>query len=374
MARTTKTQSTDKRDVAREAYEQLTALMIEALESGKADPAKWVAPWRAFSSVDRNIETGNRYRGGNALLTSLTRFKRGYEHAAWSTYNGWGKLGRQVRKGERGLLLFYWNFSEKTVVAADGSSAKKRSVWAKGFTVFNYAQTDALADAKKVWEPTAGVVRNPDERIAEVDELLGSFTASYAEGGDRAFYAQARDHIQLPAFADFNTALDFASTALHELAHSTGHTSRLNRTNFKAWGDESYAAEELVAELSAAFSLARLGLTSDGPREDHQHYIASWLRALRNDSKAVWDAAQAAQKATDLLLDEPAAVETDETEAEPVETVGLLARNYSGQAGFMPVGEHLQHIRDAVRNGRYDISVVDELFREASPGSCTLVP
>jgi antirestriction protein ArdC len=120
-------------------------------------------------------------------------------------------------------------------------------------------------------------------------------------GGNRAFYSVDGDYIQMPVFGAFRENISYYSTLAHEHTHFTAKDSRCDRQLGKRFGDMAYAAEELIAELGAAFVLAQLGLSTE-PREDHSQYINSWLKVLRADSKAIFTAASKAQQATDWMV------------------------------------------------------------------------
>ena len=139
------------------------------------------------------------------------------------------------------------------------------------------------------------------ERIARAEEFFANTGAVVHYGGDRAYYAKAADHIQMPPLEAFVSAEAFYTTLAHETAHWVGHPSRLARDfGGKSWGDEGYAREELVAELASAFLSADLEL-SPVIREDHAAYIASWLTVLKSDQRAIFSAAAHAQRAVDFL-------------------------------------------------------------------------
>jgi antirestriction protein ArdC len=142
-------------------------------------------------------------------------------------------------------------------------------------------------------------VSNPDETIERCERYLTGSGARIGFGGDRAYYSPAGDAIQLPPFAAFTDAVAFYGTAFHELVHWTGHESRTGRLQAApsaAFGSEGYAYEELVAELGATFICAEFGIEPT-VREDHAQYLKGWLRALKDDSAAIWRAAQDASKA-----------------------------------------------------------------------------
>jgi antirestriction protein ArdC len=141
----------------------------------------------------------------------------------------------------------------------------------------------------------------PIARIAHAEEFFAATQAEIRYGGNRAFYAVEHDYIQMPSIGAFRDAESFYATLAHESAHWVKHPSRLARDfGRKTWGDEGYALEELVAELTAAFLCADLELTPE-VRDDHAAYIATWLTALKNDKRMIFTAAAHAQRAADFL-------------------------------------------------------------------------
>jgi antirestriction protein ArdC len=139
------------------------------------------------------------------------------------------------------------------------------------------------------------------ERIAHAKQFFQAIGATVRHGGNQAFYAPASDHIQMPPFQAFAENVSYYSTLAHEHTHWTAPASRCDRQLGKRFGDNAYAAEELIAELGAAFTCAHLGLSTE-PREDHAQYIQSWLRVLKADSRAIFTAASKAQQATDWMI------------------------------------------------------------------------
>ena len=125
--------------------------------------------------------------------------------------------------------------------------------------------------------------------------------ADFRHGGNQAFYSPATDHVQMPPFQAFRDGLSYYSILAHEHTHWTANAARCNRELGKRFGDNAYAAEELIAELGAAFTCAHLGLSTE-PREDHAQYIQSWLRVLKADKRAIFTAASKAQQACDWLI------------------------------------------------------------------------
>jgi antirestriction protein ArdC len=143
------------------------------------------------------------------------------------------------------------------------------------------------------------------ERIEAAEQAFVDYQAqqglSVRHGGNRAFYAPGADMVQMPLREAFRSTEGYYSVLAHELTHSTGHERRLSRQFGKRFGDRAYAVEELVAELGAAMICGTLGIEAE-PRDDHADYIASWLRVLKDDKRAVVSAAAHAQKAADLVL------------------------------------------------------------------------
>lgn len=166
-----------------------------------------------------------------------------------------------------------------------------REIWiVKTFNVFNAEQIEGLSP----FEP-------PSAEPTAVDALIAATGADIRHGGGRAFYSPAGDFIRMPRPADFKSAGDYHATLLHELVHWTGASERLDRELSGRFGDDAYAAEELIAELGAAFLCAELGVV--GEYADHASYIESWLKVLRADSRAIVTAASAARKAAQYLTE-----------------------------------------------------------------------
>jgi len=169
----------------------------------------------------------------------------------------------------------------------------------KAYTVFNVEQIDGLPAHYLARAEEAQA--NPDEQIAAAEAFVAATGATIGHGGNQAFYAPGPDRIQMPDFAAFRDAQSYYATLAHELTHWTRHERRLDRDfGREKWGDAGYAREELVAELGAAFLCADLGLALED-RDDHAAYIASWLKVLRHDKRAIFQAAAHAQRAADFL-------------------------------------------------------------------------
>jgi antirestriction protein ArdC len=283
-------------------YDKITDQIANAIEQGAGS---WTMPWHgrgAAMGVPVNASTGNGYQGANALVLWCQAEGCNYTTPTWATYKQWQALGAQVRKGEHGTACIKWKEIEDKRRPADAGDKGRRCLIGMGFVVFNADQVDgwegAIPESEKV---------DKTKQLAHVEQVIAASGAKITHAGARSFYRPSTDEIVLPErwrFVDTKTrdaTEGYYSTLLHELTHWTGAESRCNRSLRNRFGDEAYAAEELIAELGAAFACARLGITNE-PRPDHAAYLAGWLKALRNDSRAIFTAASQAQKACDYLL------------------------------------------------------------------------
>jgi antirestriction protein ArdC len=280
-----------------DVYTRVTSQIVNAIEAGVSN---WRMPWHtsgkfAFSPI--NVTSKKPYRGINTLCLWAAAQARGYERGEWATYNQWQERGAQVRRGERATTVVFWKFANSSAETDDGeehTANSSRLLFTRGYSVFNAAQVDghtAKADADTPIE----------QRIESAEQFFSGINARVAHQGNRAFYSPADDSITLPPFAAFFTPVDYYSTRAHETGHWTSHAGRCNRELGKRFGDNAYSVEELIAELSAAFTLAHLGLSSE-PRPDHAQYIGSWLKVLKADKRAIFTAASKAQQAADFMI------------------------------------------------------------------------
>jgi antirestriction protein ArdC len=280
-----------------DVYTRVTSKIVADLEKGVRP---WLKPWNADHAAGRITRplrgNGQPYKGINVLMLWAEAELRGYGCPIWMTYKQAQELSGQVRKGEKGSLVVY---ADK-ITRNDGESDEtaREIHFMKGYTVFNCEQIDGLPSH---FYATAAPAASTPERIATAESFTGSTVATVRTGGNRAYYSVTDDYVQMPPLECFRDAESYYATLLHELTHWTRHEVRLNREfGRKRWGDEGYAAEELVAELGAAFMCADLGITPE-PREDHASYLAHWLDVLKNDKRAIFTAAAHAQRAADFL-------------------------------------------------------------------------
>jgi len=280
-----------------DVYARVTSQIVNAIEAGVSN---WRMPWHtsgkfAFSPI--NVVSHKPYRGINTLCLWAAAQAKGYERGEWGTYQQWQERGAQVRKGEKATLVVFWKFANDASETDDGeehTASTSRLLFTRGYSVFNAAQVDG-------YTPKVDAETPIEQRIESAEQFFRAIPARVTHLGNRAFYSPDTDSITLPPFAAFFTPMDYYSTRGHETGHWTSASSRCDRQLGKRFGDQAYSVEELVAELTAAFTLAHLGLSSE-PRPDHAQYIASWLRVLKADKRAIFTAASKAQQATDYLI------------------------------------------------------------------------
>lgn len=288
---------TNQQAPRQDVYSRVTAKIIASLETGVRP---WQKPWNAEHAAGNIVRplraNGQPYRGINVLLLWGEALEKGYNAPIWMTYKQALTLGAQVRKGEHGSLVVYADKFTKTETDAQGQASEREIPFMKGYMVFNVEQVEGLPAH---YHATAEAP-HPVDRLPAVEAFIAATGATVQHGGNRAFYAPSRDLVQMPPRESFRDAESYAATLVHELTHWTAHPSRLARELGKRFGDQAYAAEELIAEMGSAFLCADLGISPE-VREDHASYLAHWLDVLKKDSHAIFTAASQAQRAADYL-------------------------------------------------------------------------
>jgi antirestriction protein ArdC len=282
-----------------DVYTRVTNEIVAQLEAGTRP---WIQPWlasHAAGCVSRPLRfNAVPYRGINVVLLWLAAMRHRFTCPLWMTYRQAAELGGQVRRVEKASLVVYASKFTRHETGDDGEEQEYEVPFLKSYSVFNCEQIDGLparyyAQAEQTLQPT--------HRIERAEQFFANTRADIRHGGSMAYYSPAADYVQMPPFQSFHDAEKYYATLLHELTHWTRHPSRLAREfGRKRWGDEGHSMEELVAEMGAAFLCADLGLTPE-VRDDHAAYIASWLKVLKHDKRAVFAAAAYAQRAADYL-------------------------------------------------------------------------
>ncbi|MEQ8693791.1 MAG: zincin-like metallopeptidase domain-containing protein [Gammaproteobacteria bacterium] len=274
-----------------ELYKTVTNRIVAELEAG-AIP--WLKPWRSgrrngVGLMPTNYATGHSYRGINIPILWDAAARKGYATQAWLTFRQAKTLKASVRKGERGTTVV---FTKKLLVDDRESGEQKAISMLKTFTTFNVDQVEGLPP------PPEPLPEPADAGQSAARAFLEASGASISHGGDIACYVPSRDLINLPPFDAFRGAEHYYATALHELTHWSGAKHRLDRDLSGRFGSAAYAAEELIAELGAAFLCAQHGITGD---LRHSGYLKTWLELLKSDDRAIFTAASKASQAADFL-------------------------------------------------------------------------
>jgi antirestriction protein ArdC len=269
---------------------------VERLEAGTRP---WVQPWTG-ASVSRPLRAcGTPYQGINVLWLWMAAEAAGHLSPFWMTYRQSQVLGAQVRKGERGTLaIFYRAYQPDEPDRGDGAEGHRTRRVLKSFTVFNVCQIDGLPDR---FFPEPRPLPPPTERDSTLARFFAAVPARIRHWGAEAFYSPVVDQVTMPEPGLFRDQDHYRATLAHELSHWTGHESRLARQMGARFGSDAYAMEELVAELSSAILGAELGLPVDH-LDHHASYLASWLKVLKADSRAILTVAAKADEAASLLL------------------------------------------------------------------------
>ena len=311
---------------ADEYHQKFAERIIAALEKGTAP---WQKPWQPGERIlPHNFSSERNYRGGNAMYLALTGLEKGYADPRWGGFKQIADAGGHVRKGEKGTPILYVEFQRRKierdgqgqpVLDKDGQpqmvTEQRERPLVKMQYVWNVEQTEGLnlkslerpAPAWEGHERAEAVMRNSGVRIDHV-------------AGDRAYYSAKADRIVLPTREQFASQESYTHTALHELGHATGHEKRLNRptlTKHEGFGSETYAREELRAEIAAMMTGERLGVGHE-PRHGTA-YVASWVKALQDNPREIREASVDAQRASDWLVarERERAVEKDEDHEQP---------------------------------------------------------
>ena len=289
-------------------YDRVTAMILKQIEANPGDAVMpWHRPAGSALHIPRNATTDNTYRGINILMLWIAADMNRYPTGLWASYKQWTGIGAQVRKGEKAAqVLFYRQFDVEP--AAEDDDGKRRVL--RTSSVFNAAQVDGFA-TPSAEQSDLGPVR----RTVEFERFIAATGARINHGGHRAFYSLTTDEITMPEERSFTGTptmdrdLGYMSVLAHELGHWSGAKPRLDRQLGNRFGTHAHAAEEIIAEMTAAFVCAELGLASE-PRADHAQYISHYLTLLRDDSRAIFTAAAAASKAAAYLFSFSKSVDT----------------------------------------------------------------
>ena len=271
------------------AYQIITDRITALLEAGTCP---WVKPWNAETGMPRNLFSQREYRGINVWMLGAQSYSSPY----WSTFNQAKAAGGTVKKGEKSTPIVFWKVNEYT----NSEGEIEKGFLLRHYNVFNAAQLEGVAI------PVLETPTYTHSPLEQCEKLVGNYPNRPAimHGETRAYYRPSTDCVMMPDMERFPQASSYYATLFHELTHSTGHQDRLNRETLKdavRFGDRSYAREELVAEMGAAYLCGVCGIEND-VIDNSAAYLKGWLSVLRGDIKMLVTAAGQAQKAVDHIL------------------------------------------------------------------------
>jgi antirestriction protein ArdC len=314
-------------------YQIVTDRIIHSLKAGVIP---WEKPWKTphfhGGPFPRNFRTGKPYRGVNILLL----WSSPYSSPFWLTFKQALDLKGAVRKGEKGTPIVFYKQLQNGKDGQRATDEKKERIpfVLCYYTVFNAEQCDGLT-LPQIDQLTTSTEIESDETCEAIVTGWANRPALHLTGEHeyRPYYRPSSDSVHMPARSRFVDTAHYFSTLFHELVHSTGHGSRLNRTFGAHFGDELYSKEELVAEMGAAYLCAIAGIANDQTDRNSTAYLQSWIAKLEEDNRLIVHAAANAQRAVDSIMgttfeDEAESNEESEEEA----AAGASIDSYSSAA------------------------------------------
>ena len=280
-------------------YDEVTTTILSQIEKGTLP---WRKPWSAKGTVPFNPFSKNNYQGVNFAYLSAVVDAKAYNTPQFATYKQVNENGGQVRKGEKSSVVCFWKILKRK--RDDDPTKTETFPILRYYRVFNLDQVEGI-------EPVTVEEELPEhERDTNAEMFIANVGATVHERKqDRAYYSAVQDEIVVPKLEQFESPGSYYATLLHEHVHWTAHETRLNRELSKRFGDEAYAAEELVAELGATMLCAQLQLNPE--IEGHASYIDGWHSVLSRDPKAIFKASTLAKQASEFLTDKQPNVKDD---------------------------------------------------------------
>ena len=274
-------------------YEMVTDRIIEQLEKGYIP---WQKPWTGVHDGAYNRISNKPYSLLNQMLLSKT--------GEYASFKQWAELGGHIRKGEKAEIVTFWKIQPIEEENEDGEKVIKQIPLLRYYNVFHISQVEGV-------EPKS-IDLNELQPIEEAERIKTEYMQRehikiLEKVTDKAFYSPLLDYIQVPCKEQYQNIEEFYSTLFHEMIHSTGHKTRLDRleeSNKAHFGSESYSKEELVAEIGSATLINKLGIGTNKSFNNSTAYIQSWLRVLKNDKKFIISASSRAEKAVKYILNE----------------------------------------------------------------------
>lgn len=287
-------------DIVLEDRKKLVERIIENMEKGYFFTKEG---WNNLAVLPQNPVSNLYYKGGNRLKLMFEAIDNNYKDPRWFTFKQAQEKGWKIKKGAKGILCEKWIFTKKEKEKDEKGNEKEVEVplpkpIVNYFIVFNGEQVEGIP-------PYSKTTFTKDEILKTVNNFIKSSEVKIREiAQTEAYYSPSRDEIVLPLREAFKSEEAFLRTTLHEMCHSTGHSTRLNRNQTGEFGTPSYAREELIAELGSLFTETSLGFKIEGEHfNDHSNYLKSWIGALKDDCNELFRACSEAEKASNYLLE-----------------------------------------------------------------------
>lgn len=276
------------------AYEMVTNRIIEQLENGVIP---WQKPWSGTHSGAYNRISNKPYSLLNQMILK--------HNGEYATFKQWSDLGGKIRKGEKSEVVVFWKIQPFEEENENGEKVIKQIPLLRYYNVFHISQVDGV-------EPKEQLKISNLEPIEEAEKIKTDYMNRehlkiFEKVTNDAFYLPIQDYIQVPCKEQYQDIEEFYSTLFHEMIHSTGHKSRLNRSDMQGivrYGSEKYSKEELTAELGSAMIINILGIETEKSFKNSSGYIQDWLQVLKNDNKFIVSASSRAEKAVKYILNE----------------------------------------------------------------------
>ena len=277
----------------------ITDKIIERLEQGIVS---WHKDWCGIPAY--NYVTGKAYTGINRMML---------EGGAYLTHKQLTDLGGKVKKGSKASKVVFYKVYEKTIKDVEMKNLKTEEVEVKDITeqkfclkysnAFHQSQIEGIVFEEK------DITLHDHHEISDAQQVVDSYFANaglelnISLGSDKAYYSPSRDRVVMPDMRQFASPESYYGTLYHEMVHSTGHKSRLNRDMTGRFRSKAYAREELIAEIGAAILNSTVGIDNEALFTNNVAYIQSWIGLLQNDSNLVIHAANRAEKAVNFIFD-----------------------------------------------------------------------
>lgn len=284
-------------------YQVITDKILEEIE--KTGKLNWVKEWKTRKAGNpMNGISKKPYEGINFFLLSMANYINPY----WLTYKQVEQLGGNVKKGEKATMIVFWKINEYTTTNAITNEEESKKVpILRYYNVFNVEQCENVVIKE---DSTPEIEYNDNQRIEIAENICQQYQQReqiqyHIKESDKAYYTPSKDIITMPLIEQFSSSENFYSTFFHEMGHSTGHKSRLNRKEVNEvtfFGSCDYGLEELTAELTASFLCAEIGISNESTERNSIAYLKNWKNAIKGDKKLFLMASQRASKSAKYIL------------------------------------------------------------------------